>query len=883
MRVNVLFMPRAPPGARGTINAAWICVVGAQPESDLRHVWKRAEKKLKERKREGIKNFAFDHFSNETGAEYDLDDTLGSLFGQAQEARLFARQPSAHQGPNGTPDGTLPKRGPRRRPDWDTSATGTRFEAWEDEALVEGRSKGLQYPEICKKYGIKRADSSLRNRWRTLQKNRNSDASQEDETQGPQDDDLSAGARALVATLATQSSHGASTAQDQGTSIVSQTGIQSTQPKTPAGDAKPTRSRKRKRPIDTANPPSIENSRKRPRHASDAAIPSSSKPTQGGLAFGRKQSQLAFTPVSSASSSHGKLPRAGRTKAVLPTPPDPTVDGEADDELPHAMPSNETSQIDDYQADHVSYARPISPDGSNAQMPHEGLAVGDGNGPVGCENVDQPAGETDEHRPSLGKGRVDDHLANADTSQHFASQTAPGFRTDWRRPPVSGPIFDDHVEELPRGSSNLVKDRWRVPEDTPPPNARRIRWETDKALLHAAQTAFPFDTVKCKRAFEEKVYFRDLAKLLQTKPATEQRSAQIASLTARMDRRYEEWNVEDGKPPKHKRMAPTQTQTQPDDQESADGEIERDEPEVEEVYHGGIQGSIPSEEDYDYLLESGSEPHPGDELNGKDSARLDAYDVFQWLAGGEWRSRLAGTKVGGQEEGVEQRQADEELGGVEDGPEHLGKGLIVPVLPRSSSRGTPQDDEEYDENEEVQYEVASSYVAGERNELQMSEGAARPILKVEQQGGDVEDPQEEAGDSEAVVDRIDTQEDDGDNERKKAENAARVSIKREPQDSDDGDYREASVLPEQKMDAKFAKPPKPLQTKSEARPSSRGQQQVDQPSPDTAQLPSPQPNLGGHNSKSAYKKSRSRRHQAERRRSSRNAASSSAGMLSSEV
>ncbi|KAI7482378.1 hypothetical protein KC351_g5794 [Hortaea werneckii] len=180
MRLTILLMPAAQPGgavSTDSQNALWKCLFAASEDDTLQDVWKRTERKLEKRGQSSrdtpaLSNFRFGHLSDKNGAEYDLEDTLGSLFGQKEEETLFAQQPAVNfplkrPASSQYPDET-PRKKQRKEPEWELTDAGKEWTPEEDEDLICGKEEGLSCPAICKKYGIKRPDSSLRNRWRSV-------------------------------------------------------------------------------------------------------------------------------------------------------------------------------------------------------------------------------------------------------------------------------------------------------------------------------------------------------------------------------------------------------------------------------------------------------------------------------------------------------------------------------------------------------------------------------------------------------------------------------------------------------------------------------------------------------------------------------------------
>ncbi|KAI6967996.1 hypothetical protein KC355_g12012 [Hortaea werneckii] len=180
MRLTILLMPAVPPGGAASTdsqNTLWKCLFAGSEDDTLQDVWKRTERKLEKRSQSSrdtlaLSKFRFGHLSDANGAEYDLEDTLGSLFGQKEEETLFAQQPALNFPLKRPASSQLPDETPRKRqrkePDWELTDAGREWTPEEDEDLICGKEEGLSCPAICKKYGIKRPDSSLRNRWRSV-------------------------------------------------------------------------------------------------------------------------------------------------------------------------------------------------------------------------------------------------------------------------------------------------------------------------------------------------------------------------------------------------------------------------------------------------------------------------------------------------------------------------------------------------------------------------------------------------------------------------------------------------------------------------------------------------------------------------------------------
>ncbi|GAB1732621.1 hypothetical protein NU195Hw_g3710t2 [Hortaea werneckii] len=153
--------------------------------------------------------------------------------------------------------------------------------------------------------------------------------------------------------------------------------------------------------------------------------------------------------------------------------------------------------------------------------------------------------------------------------------------------------------------------------------------KTDDQVMAEARIKYPDDEQQMMRDYHRKTNWRDISRLVHLAGKYEGDEEKQARIIARikalnedMASNQEKWDIEDGKRPRRKKM---QTLQHPDvdAEESADEELERDEPQTERVREG-IPGSIWSDiEDENFSEDEGSvmagfEVFGGGETNGYD-------------------------------------------------------------------------------------------------------------------------------------------------------------------------------------------------------------------------------------------------------------------------
>ncbi|GAB1742650.1 hypothetical protein NU219Hw_g8364t1 [Hortaea werneckii] len=730
MRLTILLMPAVPPGGAASTdsqNALWKCLFAGSEDDTLQDVWKRTERKLEKRSQSSrdtlaLNHFRFGHLSDKNGAEYDLEDTLGSLFGQKEEETLFAQQPVLNFPLKRPASSQLPDETPRKRqrkePDWELTDAGREWTPEEDEDLICGKEEGLSCPAICKKYGIKRPDSSLRNRWRSVlskrdevrerlkmpplrqkRKARSSRAVQESQ-QGHETSEpgVSAQKSRYVgddSNVPHESAHENATPNSNDNSLKGQT--KDIERKRDPGDASgshifvqatPENDKEEASTTESQNAANsrTSHSQRTQRTVVHVAIPGPSK--RPFLGEGRnKQSQLPFTPVTSRQpsrpSSHATEDRADH---AFPTPPDGTPD-EHDNSVEksgtHVVPSSGAETQD---GTHMSY------EGADGDLPTDARATVSGE-----EIVHEDNPNTEHQKTQATNSMTDDDHDPFEDFQRLASEAEtprPPTTGRLRRPTASlrrrrrratSPIAQrdiannqsslrnsERVEELGPSENIALEYVDREParpiprRETPPeepgfyddhpsptpivvatqysePQLSRQRQlemigaddpdyelkKTDDQVMAEARIRYPDNEQQMMRDYCRKINWREISRLVRRAGECEGDEAQqaetnsrIKALNEEMARNQETWDIEDGKRPPRRKMQRLQ-QADVDAEESADEELERDEPQTERVREG-IPGSIWSDiededlsEDEDSVM-AGFEVFGGGETNGYD-------------------------------------------------------------------------------------------------------------------------------------------------------------------------------------------------------------------------------------------------------------------------
>ncbi|KAI7234134.1 hypothetical protein KC330_g5011 [Hortaea werneckii] len=729
MRLTILLMPAVPPGGAASTNsqnALWKCLFAGSEDDTLQDVWKRTERKLEKRSQSSrdtlaLSKFRFGHLSDAKGAEYDLEDTLGSLFGQKEEETLFAQQPALNSplkrpASSQIPDET-PRKKQRKEPDWELTDAGKEWTSEEDEDLICGKEEGLSCPAICKKYGIKRPDSSLRNRWRSVLSKRDevrerlkmpplrrkapSSRAVKESQQGQETSEICVSAQKNESVgddsnVPHETAHENATPNLNDDSLEGQTKdiererdpgnepdshifVQAT----PGNDKEEASTTELQNAADSRTT----NSQGTQRTVVHVAIPGPSK--RPFLGEGRnKQSQLPFTPVTSRQpsrpSSHATEDRADH---AFPTPPNATPnehDNSIEKPGTHVVPSS-GAEIQDGR--HMSY------EGVDVDFPTDARATVSGEEIVHEDNPnteDQKAQATnimtnDDHDPFEDFQRLasEAETPRPPTTGRLRRPTASLRR---RRRRASSPIAQretanhqssvetsERVEELSPSENFALEDIDREParlnpqRETPPegstfhdehpsptpivvatqysqPQLSRQRQlemmgaddpdyelkKTDDQVMTEARIRYPDDEQQMMRDYCRKINWREISRLVRRAGECEGDEAQEAEINSRikalneeMARIQETWDIEDGKRPPRRKMQRLQ-QADVDAEESADEELERDEPQTERVREG-IPGSIWSDiededlsEDEDSVMARFEVFIGGGETNGHD-------------------------------------------------------------------------------------------------------------------------------------------------------------------------------------------------------------------------------------------------------------------------
>ncbi|KAI7201316.1 hypothetical protein KC316_g12458 [Hortaea werneckii] len=733
MRLTILLMPAVPPG--GTVstdsqNALWKCLFAGSEDDTLQDVWKRTERKLEKRSQSSrdsraLSNFRFGHLSDKNGAEYDLEDTLGSLFGQKEEETLFAQQPALNSPLKRPASSQLPDETPRKRqrkePDWELTDAGREWTPEEDEDLICGKEEGLSCPAICKKYGIKRPDSSLRNRWRSV-------LSKRDEVRERLKMPPLRQKRKVHASRAVQKSQQGKETSETGVSAQKNedVGDDSNVPHESAhenatpnlnDDSLKGQTKDVERERDPGNEPDLHifvqatpendneeastteaqnaansrtsNSQRTQRTVVHVAIPGPSK--RPFLGEGRnKQSQLPFTPVTSRQpsrpSSHATEDRADH---AFPTPPNATPnehDNSIEKSGTHVVPSSGAETQD---GTHMSY------EGVDLDFPTDARAIVSGEEIV---HEDNPV--TEDQKAQATNSMTDDDHDPFEDFQRLASEAEtprppttgrlrrPTASLRRRRRRASSPIVQreiannqssfqtsERVEEL-GPSENFTPEyidrepaRPIPPQETPPEepgfydehpsptpivvatqysqpqlsSQRQLEMmgaddpdyelkKTDDQVMAEARIRYPDNEQQMMRDYCRKINWREISRLVRRAGECEGDEAQEAEINSRikalneeMARNQETWDIEDGKRPPRRKMQRLQ-QADVDAEESADEELERDEPQTERVREG-IPGSIWSDIEDEDLSEDEDSVMAGFEVFGG-GGETNGYDVL---------------------------------------------------------------------------------------------------------------------------------------------------------------------------------------------------------------------------------------------------------------
>lgn len=733
MRLTILLMPAVPPG--GTVStdsqkALWKCLFAGSEDDTLQDVWKRTERKLEKRGQSSrdtlaLSKFRFGHLSDENGAEYDLEDTLGSLFSQKEEETLFAQQPALNSQLKRPASSQFPNETPRKRqrkePDWELTDAGREWTPEEDEDLICGKEEGLSCPAICKKYGIKRPDSSLRNRWRSVlskrdevrerlkmpplrqkRKARSSRAVQESQ-QGQETSEtrVSAQNNEVVGddgNLSHESAHEDATPnlkdnslkgqskdiereRDPEDELVSHSFVQAT-PENDKEEASTTESQ-------NAADSRTTNSQRTQRTVVHVAIPGPSK--RPFLGEGRnKQSQLPFTPVTSRQpsrpSSHAIEDRADH---AFPTPPNATPD-EHDNSIEksgtNVVPSSGAETQDgmhmSFEGVNVDLPTDVQATVSREEIVHEDNTVTEDQKAQATNNMTD-----DDHDPFEDFQRLasEAETPRPPTTGRLRRPTASLRRRRWRasspiaqreiannQSPVltsgrvqePGPSENFELEDIDREPARPIPQREPPPEEsgfydehpspTPivvatqysqPQLSRQRQLEmmgaddpdyelkkTDDQVMTEARIRYPDNEQQMMRDYCRKINWREISRLVRRAGECEGDEAQEAEINSRikalneeMARIQETWDIEDGKRPPRRKMQRLQ-QADVDAEESADEELERDEPQTERVREG-IPGSIWSDIEDEDLSEDEDRVTAGFEVFGG-GGETNGYDVL---------------------------------------------------------------------------------------------------------------------------------------------------------------------------------------------------------------------------------------------------------------
>ncbi|KAI6822509.1 hypothetical protein KC332_g6036 [Hortaea werneckii] len=733
MRLTILLMPAMPPGGATSTDsqkALWKCLFAGSEDDTLQDVWKRTERKLEKRGQSSrdnpaLSNFRFGHLSDKNGAEYDLEDTLGSLFGQQEEETLFAQQPAVNF-PLKRPASPqhfdeTPRKKQKKEPDWELTDAGKEWTPEEDEDLICGKEEGLSCPAICRKYGIKRPDSSLRNRWRSVLSKRDEvrerlkmpplrwkrkarsprvvqESQQEQEISEARVSARNNGGIGSDSNVPHESAHENATPNLNEDSLKGQT--KDTERERNHGDepeshvfiqATPEDDDDRASTTEAQNDSSSKktNSQRTQRTVAHVAIPGPSK--RPSLGEGRtRQSQLPFTPVTSRQPSR---PSSHATKDgadhAFPTPPDATPN-----EYDNTIERSETQAVPSSGAEYQDGTHMSSEEGVDVDLTTGARAALSGDEMVKEDNA------VSEHQKAQATDRVtDDEHDPFEDFQRLASEAEtprppttgrlrrPTASLRRRRRRVSSPIaqreianhqspiqIPERVEELGPPRNLELEDTNRetatpIPQQEPPPEESELHDEhpaptpiiiatqysqtqlsrqrqlemmgvddpdyelkkSDDQVMTEARIKYPDDEQQMMRDYCRKINWRDISRLVHLAgeyEGDEEKQAEIIArikaLNEEMARNQETWDIEDGKRPRRKKMQRLQ-HADGDDEESADEELERDEPQTERVREG-IPGSIWSDiEDENFSEDEGS-VMAGFEVFG--GGETDGYDVL---------------------------------------------------------------------------------------------------------------------------------------------------------------------------------------------------------------------------------------------------------------
>ncbi|KAI7718613.1 hypothetical protein KC353_g3641 [Hortaea werneckii] len=155
--------------------------------------------------------------------------------------------------------------------------------------------------------------------------------------------------------------------------------------------------------------------------------------------------------------------------------------------------------------------------------------------------------------------------------------------------------------------------------------------KTDDQVMTEARIRYPDDEQQMMRDYCRKINWREISRLVRRAGECEGDEAQEAEINSRikalneeMARNQETWDIEDGKRPPRRKMQRLQ-QADVDAEESADEELERDEPQTERVREG-IPGSIWSDIEDENLSENEDSVMAGFEVFG--GGETNGYDVL---------------------------------------------------------------------------------------------------------------------------------------------------------------------------------------------------------------------------------------------------------------
>ncbi|KAI6904137.1 hypothetical protein KC318_g15339, partial [Hortaea werneckii] len=156
--------------------------------------------------------------------------------------------------------------------------------------------------------------------------------------------------------------------------------------------------------------------------------------------------------------------------------------------------------------------------------------------------------------------------------------------------------------------------------------------KTDDQVMAEARIRYPDNEQQMMRDYCRKINWREISRLVRRAGECEGDEAQEAEINSRikalneeMARNQETWDIEDGKRPPRRKMQRLQ-QADVDAEESADEELERDEPQTERVREG-IPGSIWSDIEDEDLSEDEDSVMAGFEVFGG-GGETNGYDVL---------------------------------------------------------------------------------------------------------------------------------------------------------------------------------------------------------------------------------------------------------------